>query len=352
MSDATPLRADEGRLEALKQEALQRGRVTGDGVRAAGGPLPPATPSTGYYGTPLFHEPTWTWEVPLYFFIGGAAGASAIIGLAADMHGLKKLSRDARLVAAAGSMISGALLVSDLGRPARFLYMLRVFKWRSPMSVGAWTLSSFGAASGMAALAILIERPSTGRAVRFLGNGAAAVSALSGAVMTTYTGVLVGATVIPAWAKSIGTLPPHFGASGVASGVSILELAGNGEKALNRLALLAAAAETGAAIHLATRTDRSLQPLKMGMTGALTNAGAILSGPVPLALRILGGQSPRARRLAAVSSLAGSLLTRFAWVAAGRVSSRHSAIPLKLENSGSEKKVIESGSHEITPRKP
>ena len=37
-----------------------------------------------YYDVPLLIRPVWTWEVPLYFFVGGAAGGAAIIGTVAD----------------------------------------------------------------------------------------------------------------------------------------------------------------------------------------------------------------------------------------------------------------------------
>src|SRR5438067_1276876 len=98
-----------------------------------------------YYDLPLLKKPVWKWEVPAYFFVGGAAGASAVIALAAQAaRADRTLVRDARWVAAAGAALSTPLLIADLGRPERFLNMLRVFKPRSPMSVGAWTLAAFG----------------------------------------------------------------------------------------------------------------------------------------------------------------------------------------------------------------
>src|SRR5436853_756137 len=157
---------------------------------------------TGYYGLPLLKEPTWTWEVPVYFFVGGAAGAAAVIGAAAKRSArdgeAETLSRDARWIAAAGGALSGALLTADLGRPERFLNMLRVFKLQSPMSVGAWTLTAFSTAA--AAAAFLDSIAHDGRtAVTLVGDAADALAAATGLVMTTYTGVLIGATAIPVW---------------------------------------------------------------------------------------------------------------------------------------------------------
>ena len=39
--------------------------------------------SDTYYGLPIVKKPVWTWEVPIYFAVGGAAGVAAMIGVAA-----------------------------------------------------------------------------------------------------------------------------------------------------------------------------------------------------------------------------------------------------------------------------
>jgi formate-dependent nitrite reductase membrane component NrfD len=91
--------------------------------------------------------PVWTWEIPVYFFVGGAAGAAAVIaGVGAATGAEAAVVTDARWIAAVGAVVSPVLLISDLGRPERFLNMLRVLKWQSPMSVGAWTLAAFSTA--------------------------------------------------------------------------------------------------------------------------------------------------------------------------------------------------------------
>src|SRR5690349_3852717 len=90
----------EFRLVQLREEARLRGTVEGQGVRPAGAPFPQATPEAGYYGIHLLKEPQWSWEIPLYFFVGGAAGASAVIAQAARMTGGKiALVHDARTLA-------------------------------------------------------------------------------------------------------------------------------------------------------------------------------------------------------------------------------------------------------------
>src|SRR5262249_4961212 len=155
-------------------------------------------------------------------------------------------------------VVSGPLLVADLGRPERFLHMLRVFKPQSPMSVGVWTLVVF---SGSTTAGVLFKGK--------VGDAAAIVAAATGLVMATYTGVLIGAPAIPVWAEHKKTLPIVFGMSALASAVSLLELLGHDEPALNALGFAAAAAE-GA---LARRTKR-------------LGAAEIFSGVVPAVLRV------------------------------------------------------------------
>src|SRR5215813_15201986 len=144
----------EFRLSQLREEARLRATVEGQGIRPPGAPFPQASPETGYYGLHLLKEPQWSWEIPVYFFVGGAAGAAAIIAQAARATGAKaKLVQDARTLAALGAILSPALLISDLGRPSRFLNMLRVFKIQSPMSVGVYIVTGFSNAAVAAKIA-------------------------------------------------------------------------------------------------------------------------------------------------------------------------------------------------------
>src|SRR5438477_4068994 len=237
-----PDAASELRLIEIRREAESRGQVKGAGIRPSGSPFPIASPETGYYGIPLLKRAPWTWEIPLYFFTGGVAGAAAVVGAIADYTGADRgLVRDARWIAAAGAVISPALLIADLGRPSRFLNMLRVFKLQSPMSVGAWTLTAFSTFSAAAAFANAMRQRLDATPIYVLENAAGALAAATGLVMSSYTGVLIGATAIPVWNNNIGTLPQHFAASGVNSAVSILELLGHdNSRALNILGLAAA----------------------------------------------------------------------------------------------------------------
>jgi len=121
----------EARLGAIQREAALRLEP-----RSGAPTMPSASPEEGYYGLPLLKEPTWTWEIPLYLFVGGTAGTAGVLSAIGRLtHAPTRLTRDASYIALAGAMLSPPLLISDLGRPARFLAMLRVFKPQSPMSV-------------------------------------------------------------------------------------------------------------------------------------------------------------------------------------------------------------------------
>jgi formate-dependent nitrite reductase membrane component NrfD len=337
--EPVPQRAGEARLLELRRQAEVRGRVEGAGVQPPGAPFPKASPESGYYGIPMLKQPQWKWEVPLYFFVGGAAGSAAVIGAMANWVGRDpELRRNARLVAAAGGVVSTGLLVADLGRPARFLNMLRVFKKQSAMSVGAWTLAAFSSFSGATALAELVNEHFDFAPVRVLGHISEAFSAALGLPFHNYTGVLIGATAIPAWNRNITTLPIHFGMSGLNSAVAILEMLGHNNTALNLLGIGASAVEAYEGLHLEQRGEAALEPLKHGMSGWITRLGGILSGPTPLSLRLAAQitGSRKMRRAACWAAIAGSLLTRYGWLQAGKASARDWRLPLEVPESENE----------------
>jgi formate-dependent nitrite reductase membrane component NrfD len=140
----------------------------------------------------------------------------------------------------------------------------------------------------------------------------------TGLVLATYTGVLLGATSVPVWARHARLLPAHFGASSLGAAASILELAGHLTPALNAIALAAAAAETAIGIRLEHRRELTATALGAGNASVLTRIGDVGSGPLPLVLRLLAAIWPGARLLAAISAIVGSISTRFGWLAAGR----------------------------------
>jgi Polysulphide reductase, NrfD len=299
MADRPP--ADrEANLDRLREQAARQ--------------TPRLEPIAGYYGRPVLKPAVWTWEIPLYLFIGGAAGVCAVIAWVAQLFGEVAIAGDARIVAAAGGVLSPLLLISDLGRPARFLNMLRIFKPQSPMSVGAWTLAVFA----MAALGSLAGHRTPeldGTAVITLMD---AMTGLSGLLLATYPGVLIGATAIPVWSHHVRVLPWHFAASSLGAAASVLELMGHRTPAMNAIGISAAALVTAIAARFEFRKDRVSLPLVSGTSGLMTRLGDALCGPLPLVLRLASGAVPAARLPGAIMAIVGSLLTRFGWIAAGR----------------------------------
>jgi hypothetical protein len=90
-----------------------------------------------------------------------------------------------------------------------------------------------------------------------------------GLPFASYTGVLIGATVIPVWNCNAALLPTHFLVSGLGASVGTLELAGNDAPALQWLGLGAAAVETAVGVAIEQETNPAEAPLKRGSSGWL-----------------------------------------------------------------------------------
>ena len=276
------------------------------------------TEMRSYYGHPVLKEPVWTWEIPVYFWTGGIAGATSLLGLAARIARNEPLTKASVYVAAAFDVASPPFLISDLGRPERFLNMFRVFKVTSPMSVGSWILGISGGASATAAM---LEATGRLRPLKLLAEG---VSALTGAPLATYTGALVANTAVPAWHEARRELPFLFGASAAASAgaVGVLAVPPADAGPARRLAIGGAAAANALALVLETRLGFVGEPYRVGAAGKLgrlskaaTAAGAALlarKGPTSRAAAIAGG----------ALVLGGELALRFAVLEAGRQSAR------------------------------
>ena len=164
-----------------------------------------------YYGQPVLKEPVWKQEIPWYLFTGGLGGASAVLSAVARVTGNERLARRSIYIGAASDAVSPLLLIADLGRPERFLNMLRVFKVTSPMSVGSWILAVSSSASSLSAFLHAIRR------FHRISDAARAVAAGSGAPLAVYTGTLFADTAIPVWHEARHELPFLFGSSAAAS---------------------------------------------------------------------------------------------------------------------------------------
>jgi formate-dependent nitrite reductase membrane component NrfD len=271
-----------------------------------------------YYGRPVIKEPTWTWEIPCYFFTGGLAGASSILSLAAKLVRREKLSRTALYVGAVADAVSPALLISDLGRPERFHHMLRVFKVTSPMNVGSWILLVSGGASNTAALLELFGR------LKPVKLAAEVVAAAAGPPLATYTGVLVADTAVPVWHEGRHELPWLFGASACASAgaASCVFLDPAEAGPARRLAVAGVAAEAVAMHAMELRLGETGEVYHRGTAGRLATAAKGLAGAGALLLARRGGRSRRAAALGGALVCAGELCLRWSVFKAGFQSAR------------------------------
>ncbi|MGH2481943.1 MAG: NrfD/PsrC family molybdoenzyme membrane anchor subunit, partial [Ktedonobacteraceae bacterium] len=110
-----------------------------------------------YYDYPVLKEPFWGWEIIWYFVFGGLASGCSIIASLAALFGSRQdraTVRTGYYLALLALLPCPMLLIKDLGRPERFLNMLRMFKVKSPMSMGVWGLLSFSAFSALTATII------------------------------------------------------------------------------------------------------------------------------------------------------------------------------------------------------
>lgn len=275
-----------------------------------------------YYGRPVIKAPSWAArDIAGYFFLGGLAGAGSVLAAGAQLTGRTTLAAAMKVSSLAAVSLSAAALINDLGRPARFAHMLRVFKPTSPMSVGSWLLGGYGPAAGAAALCAV-----TGRLPR-AGAAATAAAAVLGPAVATYTAVLAADTAVPAWHGAHRELPYLFAASATAaaSGMALV-LAPAQESAPARCAAVLAAVADSVAVRAAERRlGMVAETYREGRAGQLLRGAQVLVGG-GAALAALGGRRRRAAAVAGgLALLAGSACTRFGVFAAGLASAEDPA---------------------------
>lgn len=271
-----------------------------------------------YYNRPMLKRSVWSVDIPIYYFLGGTAGAALTLGAAIQLvsprghHPLRRLSAICHWTGIIGSTAGAAFLVHDLGRPSRFLYMMRVFRPTSPMNMGVWILG--GAAPTAITTGLLINR--RGRAGR-AGEVTGYFSGIFGAALAGYTGVLVCNSAIPIWQEARRWVPPMFIASSSAAAASVIDIISDDPCARPITAIFGTAGRA-AEIAMARMVERTAsaipkvgEPLHRGGTGFLWKSASALT-LASLVLSLASGGKRERRILAGVLGLAGSLCLRFA----------------------------------------
>lgn len=269
-----------------------------------------------YYDQPVLNKVIWsTPDIAGYLFTGGLAGASGILGAAAHATGRRRLARAAKLTAAGGTYASLAMLIHDLGRPARFLNMLRMVKVTSPMNVGSWLLSGFGAASSVAALSELTRRAPRVGALATAGGG------VLGSAVATYTAALISNTAVPAWHDGHRLMPFVFAGSALSSATGLGMVAAPAAETAPLLPLAVGAGIGEVALSKAMERETGVvkQAYESGEAGRYLKVAQILTcGGAVLALVARGS---RLRSVVSGAALvAGSALTRIGIFKAGLAS--------------------------------
>lgn len=270
-----------------------------------------------YYGRPILKQPTWKKpDVTGYLFLGGLAGASAVLAEGAALTGRPTLERVSRIAAGLGGALGTVALIHDLGRPERFLNMLRVFKPTSPLSMGSYILAPFSALSTLAAAST-----TTGRAPR-LGRAAGVGAAAFGPALATYTAALICNTAVPAWHEGYREMPFVFAGSGAsAAGGLALVFCPTGEAAPARRMLVAGAAlELAAAESMTRRLGMVAEPYRTGRPGRLMRTARTMTALAGAAVLVAGPRSRAVSALAGATCVAASAITRLAIFEAGLAS--------------------------------
>jgi formate-dependent nitrite reductase membrane component NrfD len=262
---------------------------------------------------PPIKEATWKWYIPIYFWTGGISAGAWLAAAVEDMagEGDRDLIRAARYISVTGIAASTVILIVDLGRPDRFLTMLRIVRARSTMSLGAWGLTAFGAWSGAAALLQALDDGLLGQRLIFarLSRGHAgwllhALGLPLALFVGGYTGVLLGTTSTPAWARRARLLGPLFITSAASTGLSAVSLA----------------LQSGAG----TRRSAALRRLRRTESAALAAelAFALINRRRAGALPSARTESPAMRSTRALTMTAGMALPLVAHLGASRFSER------------------------------
>ena len=291
-----------------------------------------------YYGIPPIKRAHWTWQIPIYFWLGGIGAGTQLFSTVAQLlgHRDEALTRVSRYTVLATMLLSPVFLIWDLGRPERFYNMMRILKLRSPMSTQSWSLLAFGNLGGLIAARqaaedglLLGDNFLSRLVIRLVPARLLTVLVLPFGLFVGFnTGNLISATSVPIWARNWMLMGPTFLTSGLSTALSwlslVLHLGRWGEaktlRVLHRAekaVILIEGLLIGASL---IRMSRWSKPLFSREVAPLFVGGTLIGGILaPMAL-LFGRESRSKSILASMLALAGGLAFRFAIIQAGRKS--------------------------------
>lgn len=345
-----------------RRRGSSRRRSGGAGAQGAGGqrgggghreaPVVPEADFTSYYGRPIVKPAPWEDDVAAYLFLGGLSAGSALLAAGGQLTGNGILRRNCRYASLVAAGLGTVALIKDLGRPERFLNMLRTFKVTSPMSVGSWILVTFSTGAGLATageVARVVNWEPFG--IRHLANFGGLLAGALAPALAAYTAVLLTNTATPTWFGARDYLPFVFtGSAAMAAGglATVMTPTAHARPARN-LAMVGVAIELIASEVMEQSMDETeAEPLRTGEPGRLlgwSKTLAAVGGATTAVAAFAAKRRWRSARLIAglggLSLVASSALNRFGVFRAGLESAkdpRYTVEPQKrrLEERGGE----------------
>lgn len=309
--------------------ARRRGRRRGRGGSGGDRAMVPEAEFTSYYGRPVVKPAPWEHDIAAYLFSGGLAAGSSLLAAGADLNHLPALRRSGRLAALGALGFSMAALVHDLGKPSRFLNMLRTVKLTSPMSVGTWLLSIYGPFAGVAAVSEALGMVPREKVrgplglLRGAGRPAGLLAGVTAPPVAAYTAVLLSDTATPSWHDAYKELPFVFVSSALAAsgGLAMVTVPVGQAGPARRMAVGGAVVELLAEQQMERSMGLSAEPLHRGRAGTLMKAAKVLTA-AGAAGTLLGGRSRVLSALSGAALMAGSACTRFGVFEAGMASAK------------------------------
>jgi formate-dependent nitrite reductase membrane component NrfD len=289
--------------------------------------VPDAT-FTSYYGRPVVKASPWKNDIPAYLFLGGLAAGSSLLAAGADLSGRNELRRVMRIGALVGVTAGTAALIHDLGKPSRFVNMLRVAKPTSPMSVGTWILATFGPMAGIAGTAELAallpgRLQALARPVTFAARPAGLIAAVLAPALASYTGVLLSDTATPAWHAAHRELPFVFtGSAAMAAGGLGMMGAPVGQAGPARRLAVGGALLDFVARRMEDSMGISAETLGAGRARLLMRTSRALAAAGIVGTVAFGRRSRMLSLVSGGALVAASACTRFAVFEAGQQSAR------------------------------